>query len=153
MNKKYPTHSIPVRDRTAAREGAQARFARQIVACLNHDAGTLDADLSERLRFARERALERAQLVRANAAPAHGVSLAGAGTAIWNAGADWGLKVASLVPLAALACGLVLIQQWQTKAQISVAAQVDAALLADDLPPTAYRDPAFVEFLKSPPRE
>ena len=53
----------------------------------------------------------------------------------------------------ALLVGLVMIQRWQTTAQISVAAEVDAALLADDLPPTAYRDAGFVEFLKTPPRE
>jgi hypothetical protein len=29
------------------------------------------------------------------------------------------------------------------------AAEVDTALLADTLPPEAYRDPGFVEFLKT----
>jgi hypothetical protein len=28
-------------------------------------------------------------------------------------------------------------------------AEVDAALLADDLPPAAYSDPGFVQFLKT----
>ena len=58
-----------------------------------------------------------------------------------------------MLPLVALVGGLVLIQDWQTRAQISVAAEVDAALLADDLPINAYRDPGFVEFLKAPPSE
>jgi hypothetical protein len=61
--------------------------------------------------------------------------------------------VASVLPLLALVVGLILIQRWQTTAQISVAAEVDAALLADDVPPTAYRDAGFIEFLKTPPRE
>ena len=30
---------------------------------------------------------------------------------------------------------------------------IDAALLADDLPPDAYSDAGFAEFLKTPPRE
>ena len=34
-----------------------------------------------------------------------------------------------------------------------VAAEVDAALLGDDLPINAYRDPGFVEYLKAPPGE
>jgi hypothetical protein len=32
-------------------------------------------------------------------------------------------------------------------------AEVDAALLTDDLPPTAYTDPGFVHFLKLPVTE
>jgi hypothetical protein len=31
-----------------------------------------------------------------------------------------------------------------------VAAEIDSALLADDLPPKAYSDAGFVEFLKTP---
>jgi hypothetical protein len=34
--------------------------------------------------------------------------------------------------------------------QIQAAAEVDAVLLADDLPPEAYADPGFGEFLKLP---
>jgi hypothetical protein len=59
--------------------------------------------------------------------------------------------VASVLPLLALVGGLLLIDRLQTDAQISVAAEVDAALLADTLPPTAYSDVGFVEFLKTPP--
>ena len=33
--------------------------------------------------------------------------------------------------------------------QIAVAAEIDSALLADALPPTAYGDPGFSEFLLS----
>ena len=50
----------------------------------------------------------------------------------------------------ALIAGLLLIQQWQTDDQISAAAEIDAALLADDLPPVAYSDAGFAEFLKTP---
>ena len=31
-----------------------------------------------------------------------------------------------------------------------IAAEIDALLLSDDLPPGAYADPGFVEFLKKP---
>ena len=37
------------------------------------------------------------------------------------------------------------------EAGYAAAAEVDAALLADDLPPEAYTDPGFGEFLKAPP--
>ena len=55
-----------------------------------------------------------------------------------------------MLPALALVAGLVLIQRWQDNAQVSVAAEVDAALLSDDLPPNAYSDAGFAEFLKTP---
>jgi hypothetical protein len=137
---------------TAARDAMQARFARRVVARLNDSAEHLGGDVTERLRFARERAVERAAAARTAAAPA-AVGMTASGAALLGAGSGWWVKVASVLPLLALVVGLILIQRWQTTAQISVAAEVDAALLADDLPPTAYRDAGFVEFLKTPPRE
>jgi hypothetical protein len=136
---------------TAAQDALQARFAHRLVARLNEDTERLPVDVAERLRFAREDALERARRARSPAAPGLGVTAAGA--LLLGGGSGWWVKFASAIPLVALVCGLVLIQQWQTKAQISVAAEVDAALLADDLPPNAYQDAGFVEFLKTPPGE
>ena len=135
---------------TAARDAMQARFARRVVARLNDNAEHLGGDVTERLRFARERAVARAALARTTAASAP-VGITASGAALLGSG--WWVKVASVLPLLALVVGLILIQRWQTTAQISVAAEVDAALLADDVPPTAYRDAGFIEFLKTPPRE
>jgi hypothetical protein len=136
---------------TAARDAMQARFARRIVARLNDNAEHLAGDVTERLRFARERAVARAAVARTAASTPVGITASGA--ALLGAGSGWWVKVASVLPLLALVVGLILIQRWQTTAQISVAAEVDAALLADDVPPTAYRDAGFIEFLKTPPRE
>ena len=138
---------------TAARDAMQARFARRIVARLSDGAQDLDGDLTERLRFARERALERAVLARGTAASTATMGVTASGAALLGAGSGWWVRVASVLPLVALLIGLVLIQRLQATTQISVAAEVDAALLADDLPPTAYRDAGFAEFLKTPPRE
>ena len=137
----------------AARDAAEARFARLVVARLNEDTDRFDRDIGTRLRFAREQALEQARLARPATAPAANIGTTAGGAALLGRGSGRWIKVASLAPLAVLVFGLVLIQQWQTRAQISVAAEVDAALLSDDLPPSAYSDAGFVEFLKSPPRE
>jgi hypothetical protein len=51
--------------------------------------------------------------------------------------------------LAVLLAGLMLIDSHYTRAQIDAAAEVDAAILTDELPPEAYRDQGFVEFLKT----
>jgi hypothetical protein len=139
--------------RAAAREAIEARFARGIAARLSEGADRVGPDVAERLRFARQQAMEAA--CRARAADAvEGVGVTGHGAAIVGfSRSRWWLRIASALPLAALVAGLVLIQDWQNRSQISVAAEVDAALLGDDLPLNAYRDAGFVEYLKAPPGE
>ena len=131
-------------------ESMQSGFGLRVAARLSTQAEALGADISERLRFAREQALAHARNAHsAEIASAVGVTTSGAAI-FGRSGTGWWLKVASIVPAIALAGGLMLIQHWQDRTQISVAAEVDAALLADDLPPRAYSDAGFVEFLKTP---
>jgi len=63
---------------------------------------------------------------------------------------SWWLRAASIVPLALLLVGLFAIQRTYLEQQISAAAEIDEAILTDDLPPQAYSDAGFAEFLKSP---
>ena len=44
--------------------------------------------------------------------------------------------------------GYALIERHVQVEQIRVAADIDSALLADDLPPDAYTDPGFQEYLR-----
>jgi hypothetical protein len=53
--------------------------------------------------------------------------------------------------LAALIVGLMLIHEYTVSEQVRAAAEIDALLLADDLPPQAWTDPGFREFLKTLP--
>ena len=139
--------------RTAAElEVLQARFALDIAARLSEGAQQAPRDIAERLRFAREQALQRARDARAPAlAPATVASPNGGLTLASNGprSTPWWLRLASVLPLCALVAGLLLIQESNTRAQIRAAAEIDAALLSDDLPPTAYSDPGFGEFLKT----
>jgi hypothetical protein len=138
--------------RAAAHEALEARFARGIVARLDERANHLAPDVIERLRFARQQALEAGRRAR----PQGGLEVLGRSGRSAVAGfsrSHWWLRIASALPLAALVAGLVLIQDSQNRSQISVAAEVDAALLGDDLPLNAYRDAGFVEYLKAPPGE
>ena len=61
----------------------------------------------------------------------------------------WWLKLASFAPLVMLLAGLSLIEDLHDRNQITAAAEIDVALLADDLPPDAYRDAGFAEYLKT----
>jgi hypothetical protein len=134
-------------------EALETRLALRMTARLTEQAAQLPQDVSERLRFAREQALARARNVRkteaaesASSDAGHALSLGGPS----EGRSRWWVPLGALLPLVALLAGLALIQGLHNDEQISAAAEIDASLLADDLPPSAYSDPGFVEFLKAP---
>jgi hypothetical protein len=129
------------------RDALEARLGLRLAARLSERSEQLQPDISERLRFAREKALERARSART---AEQTVVLSTGPSAVLGRGPGLWVRFASVLPAVALAAGLVLIQYWHTQAQIATAAEIDADLLADDLPPTAYSDAGFVEFLKTP---
>ncbi len=59
----------------------------------------------------------------------------------------WG-RLAATAPLVALVLGLVFISVLKDDEQANELAEIDSALLIDDLPPSAYADPGFAQFLK-----
>jgi hypothetical protein len=117
---------------------------------LNERSEALPHDIQERLRFAREQALAKAllrptaelQLARSAGVYKSGTSLVMGGRPGWL---TW---LGSALPLALLMGGLMVIDEWHDRAQIYAVAEVDADLLNDELPPLAYSDPGFAEFLK-----
>jgi len=135
-------------------EAIQARFAVRVAARLSESARELPHDVSERLKASRELALDRARLARrAEAATSTQAVGSGSSAAMILGGgssSDWWFKLASILPIAALVAGFFFIEHAHTREQIAAAAEIDAALLADDVPPAAYSDPGFVEFLKAP---
>ena len=134
-------------------DALQSRFALRVTGRLNEGARDLPHNVTERLRFGREKALERARLAR-RAEAAVGARAVGGGSATLVLGGGPGsqrwFKWASVLPVIALVGGFLLIEHVHQKSQIAAAVEIDAALLADDVPPAAYSDPGFVEFLKAP---
>ncbi|HEX5372017.1 MAG TPA: DUF3619 family protein [Aquabacterium sp.] len=61
----------------------------------------------------------------------------------------WGWRLASALPVLALVVGLWLIHKTYQQEQVQAATEVDMALLTDELPPSAYADPGFEEYLRS----
>lgn len=135
----------------------QARLGARLAGALTLQAEELPHDVHERLRFAREQALQRARQARLAAAggralpqPVSGIVLAG-GPARVPGRAPWWLRTAGLLPLLVLVAGLLAIQALRDQERVATAAAIDAELLADDLPPAAWSDPGFAEFLRSSP--
>ena len=55
-----------------------------------------------------------------------------------------------LLPALVLLLGLIGIGEWRDLESMASMAELDAELLGDDLPPSAYADAGFSEFLKRP---
>ena len=126
----------------------QDRFGRLVSARLAAGTAELPYAVSERLRAARVQAVARrrpANLRTASVVSASGgagvLTFGDDGQSLWN-------RIASALPLIALAAGLILIHGIENERRASEVAEVDAALLTDDLPPSAYADPGFVQFLR-----
>ena len=145
MNSRHHTDSFAI----------EARLATRLASALTARAELLPHDVAERLRFAREQALLRAQQVRRAAPVAAGggsvVGVSASGAAVLGGFVPWWQRAASLLPLLVLVMGLVAIDRWAVREQVLAAADIDAQLLSDNLPPAAYSDPGFAEFLRSTP--
>jgi hypothetical protein len=129
------------------------RLARQVAAQLDQGLRELPHDISERLRAARTRAVAaRRQPVAVLATGARVQK----GTLALEGGPDklrfWGW-MGSLLPLVALCLGLFAIHSFQNDWRADELATVDAALLTDELPPTAYTDPGFLRFIRAGAQE
>jgi len=136
----------------APREALEARVARRLTARLSGATESLPHDVTERLRFARELAMAQAQhqrrLATATAASPAQVVVGMGQQASLGGLSGWALRLSALLPLLLLLLGLSLIQQHVLDEQIQVAADIDSALLVDELPPGAYTDPGFQEYLR-----
>jgi hypothetical protein len=147
-------------------DALEARFALRLTARLEAGAQTLPHDISERLRIARMQALAQARHQAAAARrpqtnTALDISIVGIDTGsgaatlgrMGSAGEEsvWWSRIGWAVPALVLALGLVGMGEWESREQIAQAAQIDTELLGDDLPPAAYLDAGFGEFLRRPP--
>jgi hypothetical protein len=78
----------------------------------------------------------------------HQARATGRGKRLDDSPTSWGWRLAAALPIVALVAGLWGIQRYYVHEQVQAATEVDMALLTDDLPPAAYSDPGFAEFLR-----
>ena len=131
----------------------QNRFGLRVAARLSAGTEGLPHDIGERLRVAREQAVSRrkqpAAVLRQRAAMA---ASRNGNTATLSFGDDglgfWG-RLTSAALVLVMAAGLIAINVIQDDDRTMEVAELDAALLTDDLPPEAYADPGFLQYLKT----
>jgi len=122
----------------------ELRFANRVRQLLNEGA-RCDAAVIERLRAARERALERQR-------PARTPVLAWAGNVLGRFGGLGGVSLRLLLPVLLAAAGLAAIYGWQQEQRAAELEEIDALLLADELPIDAYLDRGFDAWLRKKQR-
>jgi hypothetical protein len=123
------------------------QFGHLVARALSANLEQLPYEVQERLRAGRMRALA-ARRVSPVLATRPQAQQMGDGTL--TMGAPWRgwTPLASLFPMVLLVVGLLTINVVLDEYRANEVAEVDSALLTDDLPPTAYTDPGFVHFLK-----
>lgn len=126
----------------------ELQFANRIRQALDQGTrlgGWLSPRVAERLREARERALERRRRERE---PALGWARITADGVIGRFGGLGGFSLRLLLPTALLVAGLIAIYSWQQEQRAADIEELDAQLLTDDLPIDAYLDRGFEAWLK-----
>lgn len=128
----------------------QDRLGLKLASHLTLSANDLPHDISERLRVSRLQALSRRKLTKIELAPVS-VLTGGRAALIWGSddGLGWLGRLGAILPLVALVAGLLLINAEQNESRARELAEVDVAILTDDLPPAAFADPGFLQFLKT----
>lgn len=128
----------------------QDRFALKAAAYLSNGATNLPHDISERLRVARAQAVSKRKIAKTQTAGSL-VNMGDSAALTWGSsdGLGWWGRIASVMPLIALVLGMLVINSVQNDNRAREVAEVDAALLTDDLPPAAFSDPGFLQFLKT----
>ncbi len=129
----------------------QDRFGLKVASRLSQGPAELPHDLSERLRVARLRAVsQRKQAPRRQSRAATSVSASDGSATLSFGDEGWSpwSGLASALPLIALVAGLVFINGIVNEDRANEVAEVDTALLTDDLPPAAYADAGFIQYLK-----
>jgi hypothetical protein len=129
----------------------QPHFAFRIRRALDASAAQLPYRVTHRLARAREAAL--AAIPPADAAP--GRARFGVRATNGVSGSDarrrsaWLTAAGAAAPLVAVVIGLYAIVVWQSEQQAWETAEVDVALLTDDLPLDAYADRGFGVFIRN----
>lgn len=108
--------------------------------------GVLDRGTAEISQQAALRLYEaRCDALRHQAAPVAALSLAGVGHLL---GDSFHRHYRGILALAALAVGAMGVQVWQNEQEAAALAEIDSELLGDEVPPSAYTDQGFLEWLQ-----
>ena len=128
-------------------------LAYKVRHALNENLDALPASTTDRLAAARARALSRKKPDAVSAKPVKR-PLSGFKALFSALFTGPGLaRIAVAVPMLALVIGMGGVYQYEQQERLAAMAEVDAAVLADELPLTAYLDQGFNAYVESQQRQ
>lgn len=137
----------------------EQQFAQRLRAALDESTERLPYRVTHRLQTARQAALARmprttTAVAAAASTPVVHLAFAGAGHTAAPSGGEngaplWWRATLALAPALVVAIGLVAISVWNEIDAADETADVDLAVLTDDLPIAAYADRGFGVYLKN----
>ena len=136
----------------------ERRFVHAVRTALNESAGQLPPDLRDRLAAARRTALAHKKAEMPSTVHSPVLAMPGVGAVSFEMedetqsplqrAAAFLRRLGLLWPTIALVAGLAGIYQWQQQQRVDELAEVDTAMMLDDLPLAAYADQGFHQYLK-----
>lgn len=128
-------------------ETKDIEFAYKVRRALNESAENIPEATLNRLSNARKIALSRKKQESAIAVFASKGVLAGNMGFSFQGPNSWFGKLGVALPMLVLIIGLFGIYEYEQKQRINDLAEIDAAVLVDELPPDAYLDTGFSAYL------
>jgi len=114
---------------------------------LNEKLDDLPASTTDRLALARKAALSRKKADAPVKVLARQNVLAGIATNFFAEPMAWLTRMSVVIPLLLLVAGLTGIYQFEQEQRVAELAELDAAVLSDELPLSAYMDHGFNAYL------
>lgn len=130
-----------------AKEAKELDFAYKIRRSLDQNIANLPDHTVSRLAAARSIALSRKKKDAPLPVPVTQTAMAGHHTNGWHAPFPWLRRIGMSIPVIVLIGGLVGIYEFEQQQRIADTADVDTAILTDELPPAAYLDRGFNAYL------
>ncbi|SFU87226.1 DUF3619 family protein [Pseudoduganella namucuonensis] len=123
-------------------------FAYRVRHALNEKLDELPASTTDRLAAARQAAMARKKAHVPVRVTQSELATAGAG-GFFSSPFNWLGRMSVAVPLLVLGVGMVGLYQYEEQQRIAELAELDAAVLSDELPLSAYLDNGFNAYLES----
>lgn len=125
----------------------ELNFAYKVRNALNENIEHIPPDTAEKLASARKLALSRKKKDSPRRALIPRRALAADMGVFFSGPMSWLGRMGLAVPLVALVAGLIGIYQFEQQQRISETAEIDAGVLSDELPLSAYLDRGFNAYL------
>ena len=132
-----------------AKEAKELEFAYKIRHALDQNMANLPDDTVTKLAAARSIALSRKKKDAPLLVAVTQAAVAGHGTLGLHAPYTWLRRIGLAMPVIVLIVGLVGIYQFEQQRRIADTADIDTAILTDELPPAAYLDHGFNAYLSN----